>query len=190
MRKVILAINAILFVLLFGSGCKEHFTAATEVSIWNHDSIPLDIYVNGTKAVSFKEFWGEVHLLSGDYEIVAKSGDKEVDKVNISLPAESEETDNYRYVFMVGKKKNHVLLNMTGLYDNDDLEIEEKYLNTNYVAIEKNTYRIYWPWSTLPAVLHTTNKSDHSVYQLFELPAGYESKTDEEIMAYCSELVK
>lgn len=191
MKATILTfVTAVIISMAFTSCGRERFVDSRKVKIWNYDTIPMDIYVNGEKAAVVDDFFGEVNLLSGDYEIVAKSGDKEIDKVNISLSRETEDNTYNHFIFLAGQKKNYALIDVADLYDNgNELKVEETFFNTNYIELEYNTYRMYWPWSTLPMTIYGTEGNSHQIFQLIELPAGYEDKSDEDIIKYCSPLI-
>ena len=79
------------FLAQMTSCSPEHFVDATQLAIINYDTIPLTIYVDGEEATSFDSFWGEVHLNSGSYEIVAKSRGEEIDKASFSRQVDQGE---------------------------------------------------------------------------------------------------
>jgi hypothetical protein len=184
-------ISAVLISILFTScGGAENFVDSTKITIWNNDTIPLDIYVNGEKSAEVDNFQGEIHLLAGDYEIVAKNGDEVYNTINISLDQQNEGNQYFHYVFSVGAERNYVLLNVGSLYDDDgDIEIEEKFFETDYMALKYNTNRLYWSWSRLPETIYVQEGFAPGVYQLFELPSGYHERSDAEILDYCKELL-
>jgi hypothetical protein len=190
MRHLIKIVLPVLMIALLFSSCSEHFVEARRISIWNYDTIPLTIYVDGDEAVEINEFWGAIYLNSGNYEIVAKSDGKEIDRVSVSVPVKKDGNKYNMDIFMVGQDKNFAMLNVGELYSNGtDFDLEETYFNTNHVEITNNPYRIYYPWSTLPLSIYTSAGTP-DVYQLFELPKGYEDKSDDEIITYCSSLIR
>ncbi|PCJ23350.1 MAG: hypothetical protein COA97_11895 [Flavobacteriales bacterium] len=190
MRSLFIPFIGVIIIITILSSCNsERFIDARRILIWNYDTIPLEIFVNGEKAIEMNEFFGEVHLLSGEYNIVAKSKGKEIDRISMSLDREIEENEYNRFVFTVGKKRDYVLLDMRDLYYNGDkLTIEKKFFGSNYLKIETNASKMYWPWSILPFKIYTSGGS-YGIYQLFELPEGYKTKNDNEIIAYCASLI-
>ena len=192
MKHLTLSAIGLFVVMLLFSSCQEHFVDAERISIWNYDSIPLDIYVDGDKAVQVDEFFGAVYLNTGTYELVAKSGLTEVDRVGVTIVKETDDNQYNKTVFVVGGGKDYAMLNVGVLYSSQPerpFELEETYFDVNLLEIENNPYRMYYPWSSLPLSVYTSAGTP-SVYQLFELPKGYQDKSDEEILAYCSALVQ
>ncbi len=176
--------STLLLMLLVGASTlltscdSEKFVNARRVSIWNYDSIPMDIYVNGEKAVSFETFIGEVNLISGDYELVAKQGEKELDRISISLDKETESNEYNKRIWVVGQKKNYVLINAGELYDGDgEIELVEKYIGVNYMDIECSTYQFHYPWRKLPSKVYSSG--DPNVYQLLNFPEKYLNEPDD-----------
>ena len=156
------------------------------VMIWNYDSIPMDIYVDGEKAITFdKRKYGQIYLTSGSYELVAKLDDKELDRIKVSVPKKTEGNQYDKQIWVVGKKKNFALFNAGELYGgNGEIELVEKFLDVNFLEFDVPNYRFYYPHSKLPASLYTSGNPD--VYQLIEIPDAYIGKDDldERLMKY------
>lgn len=171
----------------FFSCTPEQFIYAKNIQLWNYDSIPMDIYVDGELAVSFNEGrgHGNVYLTSGSYELVAKVDGKEIDKVNVSVAKEIESNKYDKQIWIIGKKKNYALFNVGELYEGDgEIELLEKFIDVNFVEFDCPTYRFYYPNNRLPASLYSTGNPD--VYQLIEIPDKYMDKDDldERLMKY------
>ena len=171
--------------LAFLSSCgKEQFVDATALHIWTHDTIETEIYVDGELATTFQSS-GRIYMNSGTYEIIAKQNGQEVDKVKWSAPVDKE--GNYdRYVFNVRAQKDYALIDMSELYEpSKKYKVKKKYFGEHLLKIKSNTYKTYFPGRTLPSTIYGSG-----INQLFELPAGYESKSNEEIISYCKTQIK
>ena len=184
--RILYILTILTLVCSFHSCTPEQFVYAKNIQIWNYDSIPMDIYVDGEKAVTFdKRKYGNVYLTSGSYELVAKIGDKELDRISVSI---SKKTDGNKYdkqIWVVDKKRSYALFNAGELYQGDGkIELLEKYMDINYMEIDCPTYRFYYPQSKLPESLYTSGDPD--VYQLIEIPETYIGKEDldERLMKY------
>jgi hypothetical protein len=156
----------------------EQFVDAKNIQIWNYDSIPMDIYVDGEKAVSFdKRKYGDVYLTSGSYELVAKVGDKEIDRIEVSVSKKTEGNRYDKQIWTVGQKRNYALFNAGELYEGDgEIELIEKFMDVNLIEFDCPTYRFYYPNNKLPMSLYTSGNPD--VYQLIEIPEAYIGKED------------
>lgn len=174
-------------LLVFSTSCaKEHFVDASQITILNYDSIPLTIYVNGEEATSFESFWGEVHLNSGSYEIVAKSEGIEVDKINVKLPAYTPENKFDKHIFNVSGDVSYALCDMRYQYFNGhDMELEETYYNESYIWIKSDNWHTYYPWSYLPNSLYSQEGYTVAINQLFIIPGTYKEKEESEVLAFC-----
>lgn len=172
-------------IALFLVGCGDPIDdwISDTQSIWvyaNEDGTPLDVYVDGDKAVSIPDDMGYLILNAGDYHLTAKSGETVIDETDISLGSEEE---GVLEIFIYNhSKKSYALVDCAGYYyDNKETKAIATYFNEGFIHVETDHGSKFYSYdSPLPFQI----MDGQTVLKLLEIPADLEGD-DAAIQSYC-----